>query len=307
MTESPQPEPQTPPNTRCGLVAVVGRPNVGKSTLTNALVGFKVSAISPKPQTTRHRILGIATHDDVQMILVDTPGMQRKVNKAMNRYMNRTVHGSLVDVSHVLFVVEAGQFRDEDEAVLALLRDQGLPVSLVINKVDRVPDKEGLLPYIAETSAKHPFAHTFLISAQKRKGLDELFQTIAQTLPHSEHAFADDDVTDKSMRFLVNESIREHLMRKLGAELPYASTVSIEKWTETPALLTLHAVIYVERDSQKGIVIGAGGKQIKRIGTDARKAIERLMDKKVHLELWCKVRSGWSDDERALNEFGYNG
>lgn len=294
-------------NTRCGLVAVVGRPNVGKSTLTNALVGFKVSAISPKPQTTRHRILGIATHDDVQMILVDTPGMQRKVNKAMNRYMNRTVHGSLVDVAHVLFVVEANQFRDEDEAVLALLKEQTLPVSLVINKVDRVAEKDSLLPFIADMTAKHSFAHTFLISAQKRKGLDELFQTVAKTLPLSEHAFADDDVTDKSMRFLVNESIREHLMRKLGAELPYASTVSIEKWEETPTLLTLHAVIYVERDSQKGIVIGAGGKQIKRIGTDARKAIERLMDKKVHLELWCKVRSGWSDDERALNEFGYNG
>lgn len=296
---------------RAGLVAVVGRPNVGKSTLINALVGYKVSIVSQRPQTTRHRILGIDTQRSGQIVFVDTPGLHSDGKRAINRYMNRAARGSLADVQLGLLVVEAGQWRDEDENAFRILRDSGVPRALVINKVDKIRDKSTLLPYIAQVTQDRNFIEVFPVSAEKSQNLGSLRRGVLAHLPESPPLFGEDEVTDRSERFLVAELIREQLMRQLGAELPYAAAVAIESYTEEqrgtkPPMLRIGANIWVERDSQKAIVIGAGGQRIRAVGQSARMAIEAQFERKVFLELWCKVRDGWSDDEASLRGFGYS-
>jgi len=297
MSDSPAP--------RCGTVAVIGRPNVGKSTLINRLVGYRISIVSPRPQTTRHRILGIATIAGGQIVYVDTPGLHAAGKRAMNRYMNKTATGALEGVDAGVLVIEAGQWREEDERAYAALRDSGVPRVLVINKVDRVKDKGSLLPFIAEVAKGHEFAEVFPVSAQKGVGVEDLQRALLAMMPEGEPTYGEDEVTDRSERFLVAELIREQLMRQLGDELPYVTTVEIEQFKEDGRLLRISAVVWVEREGQKAIVVGAGGAQMRAIGQSARMAIEQLLDRKVFLELWCKVRENWSDDEAQLRRFGY--
>ena len=299
MKEAETPAPRT------GQVAIIGRPNVGKSTLINALVGYKVSIVSPKAQTTRHRILGISTRDEGQIVYVDTPGLHQDGKRAMNRYMNRAARGALVDVQLVALVIEAGQWREEDERAHAAARESGVPCVLVINKVDRIKDKAALLPFIASTTAEREFVAVFPVSAEKGVGLQDLERGLLKLLPEGEPQHEADEVTDRSERFIVTELIREQLMRQLGDELPYSGTVALDLWEEDERILRIAATIWVEREGQKAIVVGAGGSRIRAIGTSARLAIEAQLERKVFLQLWCKVRSDWSDDEAALKRFGY--
>jgi GTP-binding protein Era len=296
----------TPPTHRAGHVAVIGRPNVGKSTLVNALVGAKVSIVSPRPQTTRHRLLGIATFPEGQLLLVDTPGIHREQKRAMNRLMNRAARGALEGVDAALLVVRAGQWDDEDTLAYDALRGAGLPVILVVNQVDRVTDKTKLLPYLAKVSDGREFAGVHPVSALKRSGLEALVKSVLAQLPEQPALYAEDEITDKSQRFLAGELVREQLMRQLGEELPYATTVEIERFVEDGALLRIGAVIWVERDGQKAIVIGKGGERLREIGAKSRLQMERLFGSKVFLETWVRVREGWSDDEAALRAFGYH-
>lgn len=290
---------------RAGHVAVIGRPNVGKSTLVNALVGVKVSIVSPKAQTTRHRLLGIATFEHGQLLLVDTPGIHAKQSRAMNRYMNRAARGALADVHAAVLVIEAGRWTEEDGLAYAALRDAGVPCVLVINKVDRLKDKTALLPFIAEHTREREFAAVHPLSALKGKGLRELADTLIGLMPESPPLYGEDEITDRSERFLAAELVREQLMLRLGEEVPYSTTVEIESFEEDGELLRIAAVIWVERDGQKPIVIGEGGQRLKAIGTGAREGMQKLFGRKVFLKLWCKVREGWSDDESALRQFGY--
>lgn len=288
-----------------GTVALVGRPNVGKSTLLNALVGFRVSIVSRRPQTTRHRIVGIATRPEGQIVFVDTPGMHAAGKRAMNRYMNRAATGALVDVDLAALVIEASGWREDDQRALRTVVDAGVPCMLVINKVDRLKDKSRLLPFLAELAKKHAFVAIVPVSAEKQRGLDDLARTLLAHLPEGEPSYPADEVTDRSERFLATELIREQLMRQLGDELPYAATVELESYREEGRLLRINAVIWVEREGQKAIVVGSGGQQMRAIGQSARMAIEQLLDRKVYLQLWCKVRENWSDDEAQLQRFGY--
>ncbi|MBD9468167.1 GTPase Era [Pseudoxanthomonas sp. PXM01] len=304
---------------RSGSVAVIGRPNVGKSTLTNALVGAKVSITSNRPQTTRHRLLGIATfaagkdRPAGQIVLVDTPGLHKQQGKfsasAMSRVMNRAARGALEEVDAALMVVEAGRWDEEDTLAYNVLRDAGIPVVLVVNKVDRIKEKAAMLPFLAEVGQDREFAAVHPVSALKRNGLDALVKDVLALLPEQPPMFGEDEITDRSERFLAAELVREQLMRQLGAELPYATTVEIESFTTevTPKgeLARIGAVIWVERESQKAIVIGKGGARLKDIGSKARQQMEHLFDRKVFLETWVRVREGWSDDETALKAFGY--
>jgi len=300
----------TDPTYRAGHVAVIGRPNVGKSTLVNALVGAKVSIVSPRPQTTRHRLLGIATFPEGQLLLVDTPGIHREQKRAMNRLMNRAARGALEGVDVALLVVRAGQWDDEDTLAYDALRGAGLPVILVVNQVDRITDKTALLPYLAKVSEGRDFAGVHPISALKRSGLEALVKTVLSQVPEQPALYGEDEITDKSQRFLAGELVREQLMRQLGEELPYATTVEIERFVEEPSpkgvLLRIGAVIWVEREGQKLIVIGKGGERLREIGTKSRLQMERLFGSKVFLETWVRVREGWSDDEAALRAFGYH-
>src|SRR6476660_9566225 len=301
---------------RAGHVAVIGRPNVGKSTLVNALVGFKISITSNRPQTTRHRLLGIATFPHGQLLLVDTPGLHREQKRAMNRMMNRAARGALEGVDAAVLVIEAGKWDDEDTLAYDALKDAGVPVLLAVNQVDRVKDKTTLLPFLAKVSAEREFAAVHPISALKRKGLEALVNDVLKLVPEQPALYAEDEITDKSQRFLAGELVREQLMRQLGAELPYATTVEIESFVEEPLrnpsaggvgyLLRIGAVIWVERDGQKAIVIGKGGVRLREIGTRAREQMERLFGSKVFLETWVRVREGWSDDEAALRTLGYH-
>lgn len=291
---------------RCGTVAVVGRPNVGKSTLINALVGTKVSIVSPRPQTTRHRLLGIATFAEGQLLLVDTPGIHGDQRKAMNRYMNRAARGSIEGVDVALLVIEAGRWTDDDGLAYKALQDAGLPCVLVINKVDKIADKTKLLPFLAEITRGREFASVHPLSAAKKKGLEALVKTLLELSPEGEPVYGEDEITDRSERFLAGELVREQLMLRLGEELPYAATVEIEKFEEDGALLRIAAVIWVEREGQKPIVVGKGGERIKAISTSARIGMEKLFGRKVFLETWCRVREGWSDNEAALKRFGYS-
>ena len=294
------------PNFRCGLVALAGRPNVGKSTLLNALIGFRLSIVSPRPQTTRHRILGIATSDAGQILYVDTPGLHRGAKRAMNRSLNRAVRSAISEVQVAVQVIEAGRWTDEDEALYEALAEQNIPRLLAINKVDLSKDKTVLLPFVTELSAKHSFEAIHYLSALKRKGLEALTNDLLARLPVAPPIFGEDEITDRSERFLAAEMVREQLMLRLDQELPYATTVEIEQFSDRPdGIAEIHAIVWVERDGQKAIVIGQGGAQLKAIGSGARRHMERMFDRKVFLKLWVKVREGWVDDEAVLKQFGY--
>jgi len=292
-------------STRCGLIAIVGRPNVGKSTLLNALVGQKVSITSSKAQTTRHRITGIRTVDDTQFVFVDTPGFQTRHSAPLNRTLNRTVHGVLGDVDLVLFVVEAGRFGLDDAKVLALMQDSGKPVFLIANKLDTVVRRADLAPWLKGMQDRHAFAEFVPLSAKKDADVQRLLSIVKPYLPEQPWFHDADALTDRSEKFLASEIIREKLFRLTGDELPYTSTVVIDEFKEEGNLRRISASIVVERDSHKGIVIGNGGERLKRIGSEARQELETLMDAKVFIELWVKVRSGWADDEAHLRSYGY--
>jgi len=298
------PDAPAPVAQRCGLVAIVGRPNVGKSTLLNALVGQKVSITSAKAQTTRHRITGIRTVDDSQFVFVDTPGFQTKHAAALNRTLNRTVTGVLGDVDVVLFVVEAGRFGLDDAKVLALI-DSGKPVFLIANKLDMVVRRADLAPWLKGMQERHAFAEFVPLSAKKDADVQRLLGIVKPYLPEQPWFYEEDALTDRTDKFLASEIIREKLFRLTGDELPYTSTVVIDKFEEEGNLRRISATIVVERDSHKGIVIGNGGERLKRIGSEARQELEKLMDAKVFIELWVKVRSGWADDEAHLRSYGY--
>ena len=295
---------ESPTGFCAGYVAIVGRPNVGKSTLMNRLIGAKVSITSKKAQTTRHRIHGILTNESCQYVFVDTPGFQLEHKSALNRSMNRAVTGTIGDVNVVLFVVEAGQWRNEDKTVLKLI-PEGTPLVLVVNKLDRLGDRAAALPFIARMAEAHPFSDIVPISAERGENLDTLLKVVGGYLPESAPIFDPDDLTDRSERFLAAELIREKLFRNLGEELPYGVAVEIEKFEDVEGVRRIHAAIIVDRDAHKAIVIGKGGERMKRIASDARKDMERLFDGKVWLETWVKVRGGWADDERALKSLGY--
>jgi GTP-binding protein Era len=292
------------PGFRCGHVAIVGRPNVGKSTLLNRLVGEKVSITSSKAQTTRHRVTGILTTATAQFVFVDTPGFQTKHRSALNARMNRSVTQSLVGVDAVILVVEAGRTTDADRAVVALLpRDARVVAAL--NKIDTLADKGELLPQIAALAAAHPFAAIVPVSAEKGKDLDRLAAAVEPLLPVGPAMYGEDELTDRDERFLAAEFVREKIFRLLGEEVPYATTVAVEKFEHDGRLRRIFAVVYVDRDSQKGILLGEGGRKMKEIGTKARLDMERLFGGPVFLDIHVRVKEGWADDERALRRFGY--
>ncbi|MGN0893847.1 MAG: GTPase Era [Succinivibrio sp.] len=292
--------------THFGFVAIIGRPNVGKSTLMNHLIGQKISITSRKPQTTRNRIMGIDTEGDYQVVYVDTPGLHREEKKAINHLMNRAAESSLGDVELILMVIDPNRWTDDDEMAFARVRQADVPVVLVINKVDTVADKENLLPLIDRLSKTVTFKDIVPVSALRGTNLHILKDLIKKSLPEGEHLFPDDSITDRSSRFLAAEIIREKLMRQMGDELPYSSTVEVEEFKEENNLLRISAAILVERDGQKKMVVGAGGSRIKMIGTEARKDMEKLFDSKIFLRLFVKVKAGWSDDARALKSLGYD-
>lgn len=294
---------------RCGFVAIVGRPNVGKSTLMNHLIGQKVSITSRKAQTTRHRITGVMTTDSAQFVFVDTPGFQTKYRNALNVAMNRSVTTTLADVDVILFVVEAGRFGPADEEVLKLL-PKNRPVLLVINKMDELSDKGAMLPFVEQISKRFDFHAIVPVSAQRKLKLDVLMQVVEPLLPLSTPLYDVEQITDRNERFLATEIIREKIFRMLGDELPYSMTVEIEKYDEEMMkdgreLRRIYAAVLVDRDSQKAILIGKNGEKLKRIATDARIDMEKLFDAKVHLEVWVKVKSGWADDTRLVRQYGY--
>jgi GTP-binding protein Era len=291
---------------RSGYVALVGRPNVGKSTLLNRILGQKVSITSRRPQTTRHRILGIKTEGQVQAVYVDTPGLHRGGKRAMNRYMNRAASDALQDVDVVVFVVEGTRWTDEDEMVLEKVRQVPCPVILAINKIDRMADKQVLLPHLQELAKRMDFAHIIPLSAKLGSQVAELERVVETMLPESTPFYPEDQVTDRSLRFMAAELVREKLFRKLGQELPYGLTVEIEQFKEEEGLYRINALIWVERDSQKAIVIGKQGALLREVGREARLDMEQAFGQKVFLELWVKVKEGWSDDERALRSLGYD-
>lgn len=289
---------------RSGYIAIVGRPNVGKSTLLNRLVGEKISIVSRKAQTTRHRITGIVTNEDAQFVFVDTPGFQTQYGNALNRAMNRGVTQTLSDVDLVLFVVEAGRYDAKDQAVVRLL-PKDRPVILVVNKTDQFKDRNELLPFLAKVSVDHDYVAVVPVSATKGRQTTELLAEARKHLPNEGLMFPEDDLTDKSERFLAAEYIREKVFRLLGDELPYATTVEIEKFEVEGGLRRIFAAIVVDREGHKPIVIGKGGESLKRIASEARQDMERLFGSKVYLEIWVKVKSGWNDDERLLKSLGY--
>ena len=290
---------------RCGYIAIVGRPNVGKSTLLNYVLGQKLSITSRKPQTTRHQVLGIVTEGDDQMIFVDTPGMHREQPKAINRFMNRAATSALGHVDVVLFLVDRTRWTPEDDLVARALEEVKAPVALVINKIDMLDDRNVLLPWAESLSAQNRFDAVIPISALRANNLEQLRQYSRSHLPEAPHLFPDDQITDRNERFLAAEFIREKIVRQLGDELPYSTAVEIEAFRQEGRVLHIDALIYVERDGQKKIVIGDKGSRLRAIGTDARKDMEQAFDSKVMLKLWVKVKSGWSDDDRALRSLGY--
>ena len=290
----------------CGFVAIVGRPNVGKSTLLNELLGQKISISSRKPQTTRHRIMGIHTEGPYQAIYVDTPGLHIEEKRAINRLMNRAASSSIGDVELVIFVVEGTHWTPDDEMVVNKLRDLKSPVLLAINKIDNVTDKSKLLPHLQFLSEQMNFVDIVPISAEKGTNVDTIAALVRKRLPEAVHHFPEDYITDRSQRFMASEIIREKLMRFLGEELPYSVTVEIERFVSNErGGYDINGLILVEREGQKKMVIGNKGSKIKTIGIEARHDMENMFEAKVHLELWVKVKSGWADDERALRSLGY--
>ena len=291
---------------RCGYVAIVGRPNVGKSTLLNHILGQKISITSRKPQTTRHQVLGIKTEDNYQVIFVDTPGLHRGEDKAINRYMNKAASSAIRDVDLVLFLVDRTAWTEEDQMVLEQVQRAKLPTILVVNKVDLLEDKNVLLPHLQALADRGDFEAIVPASALRQRNVDSLEQEILKYLPESEHFYPEEQITDRSQRFLAHDLSGEKIMRQLGDELPYAVTVEIEEFSFEGEVAHISALILVERKGQKKIIIGDKGTRLRSIGTDARKDMERLFDCKVMLRLWVKVKSGWSDDERALRSLGYD-
>lgn len=291
---------------RSGLVTLVGRPNVGKSTLLNRLVGQKVSIISSRPQTTRHRILGISNSEQAQVVYIDTPGIHHPKQKAINRYMNKAARGSLEGVDCALMLITANGWQDEDELVLQEIRKQDLPVLLVINKIDKLHGRDSLLPLMEASLARYDFAEVIPLSAQNGENLERLQQVILSYLPRQPALYPEEQFTDKSDRFLVSELIREQVFRTIGQEVPYAVAVEVEKLEDDQELMRIEAVIWVEKESQKSIMIGKGGSQLKTIGSRARAEIERLYNKRVYLNVWVKVRKGWSGSEQHLKTLGYD-
>ena len=296
---------------RCGLIAIVGKPNVGKSTLLNALVGQKISITSRKAQTTRHRITGMRSLEATQFVFVDTPGFQTRHGNALNRSLNKAVLGVINDVDLILFVTEAGRFNQADAKVLGLL-NKNIPALLVANKLDQVTQRADIAPWLQEMQQRHAFAEFVPMSAKNAKDVSRLFAICEKYLPEQPWMYAQDELTDRSEKFLASEMVREKLFRLTGDELPYTSTVVIDKFEEEAGrkgqkrLLKIAATIVVERDGHKAMVIGDKGERIKRIGTETRVELERLMDAKVFIELWVKVRSGWADDEARVRSFGYD-
>ncbi|MDQ6881866.1 MAG: GTPase Era [Pseudomonadota bacterium] len=308
-SEVPASVPTDPLTQRCGLIAIVGKPNVGKSTLLNALVGQKISITSNKAQTTRHRITGIRTVGPAQFVFVDTPGFQTRHNTALNKSLNKTVLGAVGDVDLVLFVVEAGKFTPADARVLTQLKS-GIPALLVANKLDEVHRRADVAPWLQEMQKRHDFTEFVPMSAKSAKDVERLFGICEKYLPVQPWVYAQDELTDRSENFLASETVREKLFRFTGDELPYTSTVVIDKFEEEPSprhgrMVKIAATIVVERDGHKAMVIGDKGERLKRIGTEARQELEKLMGAKVFLELWVKVRSGWADDEARVRSFGY--
>ena len=290
---------------RAGYVSVVGRPNVGKSTLINGLLEQKIAITSRRPQTTRHQLLGIRSSEEGQIVLVDTPGLHAAEGRALNRYMNRAAVAALEGVDTVLWVLEATRFKEEDDYVLGKLEAVSAPVIAVVNKVDLVPNKSDLLPYLQQLALKRSFFDVIPVCARRRKDIALLEQTILRSLPPSEPLFPEDQITDRPVRFLAAELIREKLMRQLGQEVPHRLTVEIEKFSEEPGRCEIFAAIWVERQTQKQIVIGKQGARLKQVGTQARRDIEQLIGQPVHLSLWVRVKSDWTNNQRALTELGY--
>jgi GTP-binding protein Era len=293
-------------NSRCGYCAIVGRPNVGKSTLLNRLIGQKLAITSHKPQTTRHSILGVKTTDEGQIIYVDTPGIHKRGDQPMNRYLNRTARSALADVDMILFVVEALRWNDEDQAVLDTVSRLDIPVLLLVNKIDTVKNKEELLPYLEATTSRFNFKTVIPLSARKGDNIEPLENQVMAALPEGIPYFPEDQLTDRSERFFAAELVREQLTQRYAKEIPYALTVEIEKFEEEGNLYRIHALIWVEREGQKNIIIGAKGEALKAVGTQARKEMEKFFDKKVFLQLWVKVKKSWSSDEGALSRLGYS-
>jgi len=289
---------------RCGHVAIVGRPNVGKSTLLNRLVGEKISITSRKAQTTRHRVTGIRTSADTQFIFVDTPGFQTAYRSRLNVRMNRAVTGSLADVDAAVLVIEAGRTQAADRAVIALL-PRGARVIVALNKIDRLRDKGALLPQMADLAAAFPFAAIVPVSAEREQGLEQLLAAVRDLLPEAPPAYAEDDVTDRDERFLAAEFIREKIFRLLGDEIPYSTTVVIDGFEHDADLRRIHATVFVDRDAHRAILLGEGGSRMKEIASTARGDMERLFGGKVFLEIWIRVKSGWADDDTLLTRFGY--
>jgi len=289
---------------RCGYVAIVGRPNVGKSTLLNRLVGAKVSITSKKAQTTRHRVTGILTTADAQVVFVDTPGFQTKHRSRLNDRMNRTVTQSLADVDAMVLVVEAGRTTDADRAVVRLL-PAGARAVVALSKVDRRQDRDALLPQMAELAALFPFSAIVPVSAEKERGLDALLAEVRALLPEGPAIFGADEITDRDERFLAAEFIREKIFRLLGEEVPYATTVAIDRFVQDGAMRRIQATVYVDRENQRAILLGAGGARMKEIASAARADMERLFDGPVFLEIWVRVKRGWADDDALLRRFGY--
>lgn len=291
--------------TKCGYIAIIGRPNVGKSTLLNKILGQKISITSRKSQTTRHQLLGIKTTDNIQAVYVDTPGIHSGEKKSLNRYMNKAAFNAMKDVDLLIFMIESYGWRDEDNLIFDKIKKINIPVVLVINKVDEISDKEKLLPQLDELSKKMQFAAIIPLSAKKGTNIKDLEDTIAKLLPENPLLFSEDQLTDRNDRFLAAEIIREKLIRYLSKELPYATSVMVEKFTDESKIIRIAAVIYVEREGQKAIVVGKNGDTLKRIGTYARQDMEKLFETKVFLQLWVKVKAGWTNDEKLLASMGY--
>ncbi len=289
----------------CGYVALIGRPNVGKSTLMNHMLGQKISITSRKPQTTRHRILGINTTAAGQIIYMDTPGMHQVEKKALNRYLNKTADTTMLGVDVVVWLIDGLSWHEYDEVIFKKLERAGLPVVLAANKVDKVKDKEIILSFFSEAKKRFPFQEMLPISALKSINLDKLEACLLHLLPESDLIYPADQITDRPERFLAAEIVREKLTRRLGDELPYSMTVEIERYEEKQKITKIYAIIWVERNSQKNIVIGKQGEMLKKVGSDARIDIEKLIDQKVYLQLWVKVKKGWSNSERALHSLGF--
>lgn len=296
----------TKTNTRCGYVAVVGKPNVGKSTLMNRSIGVRLSITTHKPQTTRHKILGVKTTSNTQFVYLDTPGFHLGQDKALNRYMNKTAVSVLHDVDVIIMVIQARRWTNEEDALIQRLQNADVPVIAVVNKVDLFPDKNELLPFITTVASKFDFKDIIPISAKSGSGVDALESLIRAFLPEQAFIFSEDEFTDKNMRFLAAERVREQLFYVMKEEVPYSLTVEIEQFKVEPERYVIGAVIWVERSSQKGIVIGKQGSVLKQVGTRARKSLVGLLGNRVHLELWVRVKEGWADNDKALNSLGYS-